>query len=349
MKLKKLLALLLAAVMLLALASCSGSDDDDADTSDNTETSDTAEETNSDATDDGPVYNIGIIQLVEHVALDNATQGFQDALVDLLGEDHVNFDLQNAQGESTNCTTIANSLVSEGVDLIMANATAALQAASAATADIPILGTSVTDYATALSISDWTGVVGTNVSGTSDLAPLDEQAELLAELCPVEEYPTVGLVYCSGEANSVYQVTLVAEYLEEMGYTTANYAFTDSNDIASVVTNACENCDVLYVPTDNTAADNTETINNIAEPAGIPIIAGEEGICQGCGIATLSISYYDIGYITGEMAYEILVNGADVSTMEVQYAPEVTPEYVAERCEALGITVPEGYTAIEAE
>ncbi len=158
----------------------------------------------------------------------------------------------------------------------------------------------------------------------------------------------MGMVYCSGEANSVYQVTLVAEYLEEMGYTTVNYAFTDSNDIASVVTNACENCDVLYVPTDNTAADNTETINNIAEPAGIPIIAGEEGICQGCGIATLSISYYDIGYITGEMAYEILVNGADVSTMEVQYAPEVTPEYVAERCEALGITVPEGYTAIEA-
>ncbi|MCD8375915.1 MAG: ABC transporter substrate-binding protein [Oscillospiraceae bacterium] len=334
MNLKKLLALLLAAAMLMALAACSGSGDDDADASDNS--------------GGDTVYNIGIIQLVEHTALDNATQGFEDALIDLLGEDNVTFNFQNAQGEGTNCVTIANSLVSEGVDLIMANATSALQAAAAATADIPVLGTSVTDYATALDISDWTGVVGNNVSGTSDLAPLEEQAELLAELCPVEDYPTVGLIYCSGEANSVYQVTLVAEYLEEMGYTTAEYAFADSNDIASVVTNACADCDVLYIPTDNTAADNTETINNIAEPAGIPIIAGEEGICQGCGIATLSISYYDIGYITGEMAYEILVNGADVSTMEVQYAPEVTPEYVAERCEALGITVPDGYTAIEA-
>lgn len=327
MKLKKTLALLLALVMVLALASCG----------------DSKEETS----DNGTSYTIGIIQQMEHEALDRATQGFEDALIELLGEDNVTFNLQNAQGESANCATIANSLVSEGVDLILANATSALQAAAAATADIPVLGTSVTDYATALSISDWTGVVGNNVSGTSDLAPLDGQAEMLAELCPVADYPNVGLVYCSGEPNSVYQVTIVKEYLENMGYTATEYAFADSNDIASVVTNACENCDVLYIPTDNTAAENTEAVNNVAEPAGIPIIAGEEGICKGCGIATLSIDYYDMGYATGKMAYDILVNGADVSTMEVQSCTDFTKEYMADRCEALGITVPDGYTAIE--
>lgn len=293
-------------------------------------------------------YSVGICQLVQHDALDAATQGFQDALTEKLG-DKVEFDLQNASGDSNTCSTIVNQFVSNDVDLILANATPALQAAMAATADIPILGTSVSVYNVALDIADedWTGTTGINVSGTSDLAPLDGQAAMFAELLP--DVKTVGLLYCSAEPNSVYQADTVQAYLEEAGITCNTYTFADSNDLAGVVTTAAGEVDALYVPTDNTAASNTEIINNICEPAGIPVIAGEEGICEGCGIATLSISYYDLGYKTGEMAYEVLVNGADVSTMEIEFAPEFVKKYAAERCEALGITVPDDYVAIGAE
>ncbi len=331
---KKILALMMAFCMILALCACGAE-----------------AEAPADAADDSAAFNIGIIQLLEHVALDQATQGFKDALIERLGMDGVEFKFQNAQGEAANCATSANSLVSENVDLILANATAPLQAAAAATADIPILGTSITDYATALGIpaEEWTGASGANISGTSDLAPLDGQAAMLAELCPVDAYPNVGILYCNAEANSVYQATVITEELTAMGYSVAEFTFADSNDIASVTQNACDACDVLYIPTDNTAAANTEAINNVAEPAGIPIIAGESGICTGCGIATLSISYYDIGYKAGEMAYDILVNGADISTMEVEFAPQFTKLYMADRAAALGIEIPADYEAIVVE
>ena len=253
-------------------------------------------------------YNVGICQLVQHPALDAATQGFMDTLTAKLG-DKVTFDLQNASGDSATCITIVNGFISADVDLIMANATAALQAAQAGTEEIPILGTSITDYASALDIDGWTGVTGTNISGTSDLAPLAEQAAMLKELFP--EAKEVGLLYCSAEANSVYQVEVITKELTALGYNCTNYAFADSNDVASVAMNACAASDVLYIPTDNTAASCTEAIRNVVEPEGVPVIAGEEGICSGCGVATLSISYYDLGCATGEMAYEILVNGAD--------------------------------------
>lgn len=293
-------------------------------------------------------YKVGICQLVQHPALDLATQGFQDALTEKLG-DQVTFDYQNASGDPATCATIVNQFVSNGVDLIMANATPALQAAVAGTADIPILGTSISVYSVALGVddADWTGASGINVSGTADLAPLDQQAAMFAELLP--DVKTVGLLSCSAEPNSAYQVAMVKAALEEAGVTCKEYTFADSNDIAAVTTQATQEVEALYIPTDNTAASNTEVINNICEPAGIPIIAGEEGICQGCGIATLSISYYDIGTITGEMAYEILANGADVSTMEIQYAPEFVKKCVPERMEALGLEVPEGYEVIELE
>lgn len=290
-------------------------------------------------------YNIGICQLVQHAALDAATEGFKDALTDKLG-DAVSFNEQNASGDSNNCSTIINGFLAEGVDLILANATAPLQAAAAATDTIPVLGTSVTDYATALEIEDWNGTVGTNVSGTSDLAPLDQQADMLQELFP--DAKQVGLLYCSGEPNSVYQCSVVEGYLQDKGYTVEWYAFTDTNDVTSVTQNAADNCDVIYIPTDNTAASNTEAIANVVIPAGVPVIAGEEGICSGCGVATLSISYYDLGYSTGEMAYQILAEGADVSAMPVEYAPQVTKKYNAANCEALNITVPSDYVAIEA-
>ena len=289
-------------------------------------------------------YRVGICQLVQHVALDAATQGFQDALTEKLG-DKVTFDVQNASGDSNTCSTIVNNFVSDDVNLIMANATPALQAAVADTGEIPILGTSVTDYATALNIDNWSGASGMNVSGTSDLAPLEQQAEMLHELFP--DAAKVGLLYCSAEPNSKYQVNMITGYLTALGYECEEYTFADSNDVASVVQNACDGSDVLYIPTDNTAASCTEAIRNVVEPALKPVIAGEEGICAGCGVATLSISYYDLGYTTGEMAYEVLVNGADISTMEVRFAPQVTKEYNAELCALLGIQIPDDYVAIQ--
>ena len=291
----------------------------------------------------GDTYTIGICQLVQHAALDAATQGFEDALTAEFG-DNVKFDFQNAQGDSATCATIANGFVSSGVDLIMANATPALQAAQSATNEIPVLGTSVTEYGVALGLTDFSGTVGGNISGTSDLAPLDQQAAMIQELFP--DAKSVGLLYCSAEPNSVYQCDVIEGYLTEEGYTVARYAFTDTNDVTSVAQTAADNSDVIYIPTDNTAASNTEAIANVVIPAKVPVVAGEEGICSGCGVATLSISYYDLGYATGEMAAKILADGADVSAMPVEFAPNVTKKYNAANCEALGITPPSDYVAI---
>ena len=287
-------------------------------------------------------YTIGICQLVEHEALDAATQGFQDALVAQFG-DAVSFDMQNAQNDTATCATICNGFVSAGVDLIMANGTAALQAAQAATADIPILGTSITEYGVALGIDDFDGTVGGNVSGTSDLAPLEEQAAMIVEWMP--EAKTAGLLYCSAEANSQYQVDVVQAELEAAGMTVTQYPFSDSNDLSSVCQQAATASDVLYVPTDNTVAANTGIVDGICRPMAKPVFAGEEGICRGCGVATLSISYYDLGYTTGEMAAQILTGEADISTMAIQYTT-VTKKYNPTICDELGLTVPEGYEAI---
>ena len=311
---KKILAVLLAVLLLASMTACAGSG--------------------------SGKYTVGICQLVQHDALDAATKGFKDALTEALG-DKVVFDEQNASGEPASCTTIVNGFVSSKVDLIMANATPALQAAAAATDSIPILGTSVTDYASALEIDGWTGTVGGNISGTSDLAPLSEQAAMIQELCP--DAKTVGIVYCSAEANSQYQVDVITGYLTEMGLTVTPYAFTDTNDVASVTQTACDNSDVLYIPTDNTAASNTEAIANVVLPSKVPVFAGESGICAGCGVATLSISYYDLGYATGKMAAKVLTGEASISEMPVEFAPQVTKMYNPDNCAALGITIPDGY------
>ena len=290
-------------------------------------------------------YEVGVLQLVQHVALDAATQGFVDALTEKLGKD-VKFDIQNASGDTGACNTIATTFDANGVDLIMANATPALQAAMNATGFIPVLGTSVTDYATALGVTEgWTGTTGINVSGTSDLAPLDAQAAMIKELFP--EAKKVGLLYCSGEPNSVYQINVISEFLKELGYETEPFAFADSNDVAAVAQNAADNCEVIYIPTDNTAASYAETIANVLVPAKVPAVVGEAGLCSGCGVATLSISYYDLGWQTGLMAYEILVGGADISTMEIQTAPNVTKMYNAEIVAELGLTMPPDYQPIE--
>ena len=332
---KKLLALILAGVMTLGLTACGGSQEE-------TPAENSGEESSTQESS-GATYTVGICQYAPHDALDAATQGFQDALTEAFG-DAVAFELQNAAGDTPTCATIANGFVSAGVDLILANATAPLQAAVAATSDIPILGTSVTEYGVALGISDFNGVVGTNVSGTSDLAPLDQQAAMVQEWFP--DAKTVGLLYCAAEPNSQYQVDTVQAELEKLGYTCTQYAFSDTNDMASVTQNAADNSDVIYVPTDNTCANNTGVIDNICRPAGVPIIAGEEGICGGCGVATLSISYYDLGVTTGEMAVKILTGEADISEMPIEYAPQFAKKYNEAICADLGLTVPEGYEAI---
>lgn len=290
-------------------------------------------------------YKVGICQLVQHEALDAATQGFKDALTEKLGAENVEFSEQNAGGDSATCATITNQFVADGVDLIMANATPALQAAMASTTEIPIVATSITDYATALEITDWTGKTGINVTGTSDLAPLAEQAAMIKELCP--DAKTVGILYCSAEPNSKYQSDVITAELETLGLEYKVYTCADTNEIAQITTQACAECDAIYIPTDNTIASATAAVNEIAEPAGIPIIAGEEGICKGCGVGTLSISYYSIGQKAGEMAAEILLNGSNPAEMDIQYAADLTKKYVADRATALGITVPADYEAID--
>lgn len=325
MKLKRIAALALAGAMTLTLAACGDG------------------KTGGDASD-GKTYKVGICQLAPHNALDAATKGFKDALTEALG-DKVTFTEGNAGGDSNNCVTIIDGFMAEKVDLILANATASLTAAASATDTVPILGTAITNYGVALNLPTTEDkVLGGNISGTSDLAPLDQQAKLLQELFP--DAKNVGLLYCSAEPNSIFQVDTIAGYLTDLGYACTKYAFTDVNDLASVTQSACDKSDVIYIPTDNTAANNTEAIANVVIPAGVPVVAGEAGICSGCGVATLSISYEALGRITGEMAVKILTGESKVSEMAISYDTGVTKMYNAANCEALGITPPEGYEPI---
>ena len=320
---KKLLSAALAATMALTLAACGGE---------------------GQSADDPDGYTIGICEQMEHVSLSEATQGFMDGLAELLGADKVVFREQNAGGEQTNCTTIMNGFLAEGVDLILANATWPLQAAASATADTPILGTSVTDYAVALGLDDFDGTVGGNISGTSDLVDLEAQAAIISELFP--DAGTVGLLYCSGEPNSVYQIETVRGYLEPLGYACEIFAFTDVNDLASVTQAACGACDVIYIPTDNTVATNVESVANVVLPAGVPVVGGDPGICSGCGVATIATDYYELGRLTAEMAAQVLNGEADISSMPIQYGA-MEKIYDPENCELLGISIPEGYNPVE--
>lgn len=352
---KRVLAIALMGTMAAAVAGCgssSSSSSSSAASSAPAAASTTvaaAESTAADETTEAAAsdekFTVGICQLVQHQALDAATQGFEDALKEQYG-DNITIDEQNAQGDSATCATIINGFVSNEYDLILANATPALQAAVAATTDIPILGTSVTDYGTALSMSDFDASKGTgiNVSGTSDLAPLDQQEDMILELVP--DVKKVAILYCSAEANSAYQAQQIESYLDEDSVAYQEYTFADSNDMQSVVTSAAADCDVFYIPTDNTAASNMTIVSNITEPAGIPVICGEENMCKSGGLATLSISYYDLGTATGKQAIDILSNGADVSTMPIAYASATTKEYNADYAAAINMTLPDDYTAI---
>lgn len=288
-------------------------------------------------------YHIGICQLEAHAALDEATRGFKDALTERL-KDQVVFDVQLAEGSMDNCQTIINGFVSDEMELIMANATPALKAASQTTNKIPIVATSITDYGTALNIREWTGASGINVTGTSDLAPIESQAEMIQELVP--DAQKIGILYCSSETNSIFQAQVMGSILTESGIPFENYTITAKEELENAAKKAAAECDVLYIPTDNTIASQVEVLKGILLSAKIPMIAGEEGLCE-AGVATLSISYYDIGYTAGEMAYEILTEGTYPGDIDIRYAENVTKKYNKKNCEALGITVPDDYEALE--
>ena len=320
---KKIIALICAALLVASMAACTPT-----------------------ATDDGK-YVIGICEFVTHPALDQATAGFKAAVIAGLGEENVTFEIGNAAGEASNCTSVVTDLIAKKVDLIMANATPSVLAAANATETIPILGTSVTEYGVALGIQNFSGTVGGNVSGTSDLADLDQQAQMILDWFP--EAQKIALVYCNAEANSQYQVDEVQKKLIAKGVPAENIqqkSFSDTSTMAATVEAAADWADVIYVPTDNTVANNAVAIYDICKAKNTPIIAGEEGICASCGVATLSISYYELGYKTGEMAVQILKGEAKISEMPIAYAPSATKKYNETICQELGITPLTGYEKI---
>ena len=323
-RMNKLLALLLAVIMAASFAACGNEP--------------------TPVNPDEKVFQIGIVQLAEHPALDEATRGFKEFLTEKLG-DKVQFNVQNAQGEQTNCTTIVNQFVSSKVDLIMANATNAVKAAREATSDIPIVGTSVTDYV-------FSGLVasneapGANVTGASDMNPVNVQVQLMKTLCP--EVKTVGIVINSGEENSAIQAEEAKTAFEAEGFAVKIYSVADTNEIQTVVTAACNEVDAFYEPIirKRIAVEHIYCGKNrrtITTAAGKPVICGEGGMCESGFLATYAISYYELGRAAGEQAFNILVNGADPATTPIFFFDVSNLSLVIneENAAELGITIPE--------
>lgn len=288
-------------------------------------------------------YKVGVCQLTGHNALDQATLGFVDALNEKLG-DRVEIEVFVGDGSEEKCKEIVDGFVDENVDLIMANATPALVAATEATGTIPIVATSITSYGTALGIRKWSGITGLNVTGTSDLAPIDQQEKIIFEIAP--DAKKVGIIFCQYEGNSVYQADAMGKAISADGKSYNAYPIKKESDLEEMARLAASECDVIYLPTDNTLAANAEKLRDIFIEAGVPAVAGEEGICV-AGVATLSINYYNIGYNAGLMAVEILENDAEVGLMEIRYADEFVKKYNEENAKTLGIKIPEDYTKIE--
>lgn len=320
MKCKKFLAAAAACLMVTGLAACGN-------------------EPSTPSNPDEKVFQIGIVQLAEHPAMDEATRGFKEFLTEKLG-DKVQFNVQNAQGEQTNCTTIVNQFVSSKVDLIMANATNAVKAAREATSDIPVVGTSVTDYVSCGLVAS-NEAPGANVTGASDMNPVTVQVDLMKTLCP--EVKTVGIVINSGEENSAIQAEEAKTAFEAEGFAVKIYSVADTNEIQTVVTAACNEVDAFYEPTDNLIAANVPTMSNITTAAGKPVICGEGGMCESGFLATYAISYYELGRAAGEQAFNILVNGADPATTPIFFFDVSNLSLVIneENAAELGITIPE--------
>ncbi len=293
-------------------------------------------------------YTVGICRQAPHEAIDRSTEGFMDALKAELGEENIQFLVQDGQGDVSLCTTIINDFVTKNVDLILGNGTTALLAAANGTETIPVLGTSITEYGSLLGIKDYDGLVGGNVSGASDLAPLNEQAQMIVDLFP--DAKTVSLLYCSAEENSAYQIKEMKKLLEKKNITVKDFPFIDSSEVVSVTNAAAAASDVIYIPTDNTIAACAEAISGVVTQTKTPIIGGDEAMCRGCGVATLCVDYYDLGVATGKMAAKILRGEANISEMPIEYSDKFTKVYNKENCQILGISAADmeakGYTAI---
>ncbi len=317
---KKLLALVLALTMALTMTACGG-----------------GEETTEGGEDK---VKIGILQQLEHPSLDQAREGFVQALADsgyVDGENMI-LDYQNAQSDQSNLQTMADRLVNDKNDLILAIATGAAQTLAAKTQTIPVLITAVTDPVDA-GVVDSMEKPGTNVSGTSDASPMKEQLELMLKL--KDGIETVGLLYTSSEDNSVLQINQVKDILDGMNVKYVEQTVTNSNDVQQAVQSLVTKCDAIYIPTDNVLAASMALVADITWPAGIPVVTGAESMVTDGGLATLGLSYYNLGYQTGEMAVRVL-NGEDISTMPVETQNEYSYVINGDAVEAMtGITIPQ--------
>ncbi len=284
--------------------------------------------------------SVGIIQYMDHIALDSAREGFVDALKDngYVHGENINIDIQNAQGDQTNLSTISDRFISEKVDLVLAIATPAAQSIAGKTSDIPILGTAITDYVDArLALSN--DKPGLNVSGTTDMNPIKEQIELLVKLVP--DAKTVGVLYTSSEDNSVLQAKIAKENIEEQGLEYVEVTVTSSNDVQQATQSIVEKCDAIYIPTDNTFATAMPVVHGVVTKSKTPVICGESGMVYSGGLATLGINYYDLGYQTGLMAIKILKGEAEPAEMPIESATKFDFAINGKVAEEIGIEIPE--------
>ena len=334
MKGKRIAAAFLALAMTLTLAACGGSGSSGSSAA----ASGSGEAASGSAA--GESFTIGVIQLMEHDALDQAYEGFVDGLAEAgyVDGENIVIEYQNAQGEQANCVTIADKLVADRCDLVLAIATPAAQAMANATTEIPILVTAVTDPADAKLVAS-NEAPGGNVTGTSDMNPVEEQMKLLTTLVP--EARTVGFLYNSAEANSKLQVDMAREVAGELGLECIDFTVSNANEIQQVVESAIGKVDVFYTPTDNVIANGMATVAMITEPAGIPIICGEEGQVQNGGTATYGLSYYNLGKLTATQAVDILEGKSVPAEMPIQYLTDCVLAINEESCQKMGLTIPQ--------
>lgn len=337
---KKILALMLSAVLAVAaLTACSGNSGSPAGSADSTVSAGSTAASSATPAASGDAKKIGVIQLAPHPALDSAYEGFVEGLAEngYVDGENITIDLQNAQGEISNCPTIASKLVNNNSDLILAIATPSAQAVAEKTTDIPVLITAVTDPEKS-NLVESNEMPGNNVTGTSDLTPVREQLELLKELLP--DAKKVGFLYCSSEANSIVQIDIAKESADELGLAYEEFTISNTNELQSVVTSMVGKVDAIYTPTDNMVATGISTVATIANENKIPLIAGEEAMVDGGALASVSVDYYQLGKITGEMAAQVLSGKSEPATMPIQYQETYERVFNQSTADALGIKVP---------